>query len=315
MAIIKLSKNEQRRLSVFFTCLLLAFGAWVLTMLSNQYTYTVKTVVSFTNPPVRRSFRSLQSDTVEAKVQGNGWNMLFAKMNMHDDRVSVDLKTLDSRSYIVLSSQLKTLNDKRAANQQIVSFYPDSLYFDFSSRAVKRVPVELQYKLGYKRQFILSDDVVLNPNYVTISGPAETIAGIRSWKTDSLTAQDVEDPIDQTVRLKSVPESNMSIFPKAVRVHVPISEFTEKTVEVPVKLINNKNYYSVKMFPQKVKITFTVALNKYAITDEHDFEAIADLSLWQDQHYAQLPVKVIVTPPYCKLVKIEPQNLDFIVKQ
>jgi len=315
MAIIKLSKGEQRRLSVFFTCLLLAFAAWILTILSSQYTYTVKTIVSFSNPPVRRSFRSLQSDTIEAKVQGNGWNMLFAKMNMESDRISINLKTLDSRNYIVLSSQLKALNDKRPANQQIVSLNPDSLYFDFSSRAVKRVPIELQYKVGFKRQFILSDDIVLNPNYVTISGPAETIANIKSWKTDSLTASDVEDPIDQTVRLKSVPESNMSVFPKAVRVHIPVSEFTEKTIEVPVKLINNKNYYNVKMFPQKVKITFTVALSKYSVTDEHAFEAIADLSLWQDLKYSQLPVKVTVTPPYCKLVKIEPQNLDFIVKE
>ncbi|MEO6524315.1 MAG: YbbR-like domain-containing protein [Mucilaginibacter sp.] len=315
MAIIKLSKNEQRRLSVFFTCLLLAFGAWVLTILSNQYTYTVKTIVSFTNPPLRRSFKSLQSDTVEAKVQGNGWNMLFSKMNMDDHRISVNLKTLDNRNYVVLSLQLKAFNEKRAANQQIVSFNPDTLYFDFSSRAVKRVPVQLQYKFDYKRQFILSDDITLNPNYVTISGPAETIDKIKFWKTDSLTAHDVENPIDQTVRLQAVPESNMSIFPKAVRVHVPISEFTEKTVEVPVKLINNKSYYSVKMFPQKVKITFTVALSKYSVTDEHAFEAVADLSLWQDGGLNQLPVKVTVFPPYCKLVKTEPQNLDFIVKE
>jgi YbbR domain-containing protein len=315
MAIIKLSKGEQRRLSVFFTCLLLAFGAWVLTMLSNQYTYPVKTIVSFTNPPVRRSFKSLQSDTVEAKVQGSGLNMLLASMHMQNERVSIDLKTLDSRNYVVLSAQLKALNEKRPADQQITSLTPDTLYFDFSSRAVKRVPVQLQYNIGLKKQFILSDDISLNPNYVTVSGPAETIAKIKFWKTDSLTAHDVEDPMDKVVHLQSVPESNMSIFPKAVRVHVPVSEFTEKTVEVPVKLINNKNYYSVKMFPQKVKITFTVALSKYATTDEHDFEAIADLSLWQDQKYTQLPVKVTVTPPYCKLVKIEPQNLDFIVKE
>jgi YbbR domain-containing protein len=315
MAIIKLSKNEQRRLSVFFTCILLAFGAWVLTMLSNQYSYTVKTVVSFTNPPIRRSFKALQSDTVEARVQGNGWNMLFSKMNMQDERVSINLKSLDSRNYVVMSSQLKALNEKRDINHQAVSFMPDTLYFDFSSRAVKRVPVQLQYKISFKRQFIVCDDIVLNPAYVTITGPAETIANIKEWKTDSLTAYDVENPMDVVVALKPVSESNMSVYPKSVRVHVPVSEFTEKTVEVPVKLTNNKNYYSVKVFPQKVKITFTVALSKYNLTDEHSFEAVADLSLWQDKGYKQLPVKVTVFPPHCKLVKIEPQNLDFIVKE
>lgn len=300
---------------MFFTCLVLAFGAWVLTMLSNDYTYDTKMVVSFTNPPIKRSFKSLQSDTVDAKVQGSGFDMVFTKMNMEDNHISVNLKTLDSHNYILLNTQLKLINDKRAANQQIASFDPDTLYFDFSSRAVKRVPVQLAYNIKLKRQFIIADDITLNPNYVTLSGPAETLEKIKYWKTDSLRATDVEGPMDQTVRLKSVTESNISIYPKSIRVHVPVSEFTEKTIEVPVKLINNKNYYSVKMFPQKVKITFTVALNKYAQTDEHSFEAVADLSFWQEHSYKQLPVKVTQFPPFCKLVRIEPQNLDFIVKE
>jgi YbbR domain-containing protein len=315
MAIIKLSKNERRRLSVFFTCLFLAFGAWVLTMLSNQYSYTAKLVVNFTNPPLRRSFRALQSDTVDAKVQGSGWDLVFTKMNMEDNKVAVDLKNLDSHNFILLNAQLRQINEKRPSNQQVISLDPDTLYFDFAARAVKRVPIALQYNITFKRQFIISDDIVLNPNYVTVTGPAETIAKIKYWKTDSLTARDAEDPIDKVVRLQQVAESNMTVYPKNVRVHVPVSEFTEKTVEVPVKLINNKNYYSINMFPQRVKITFTVALSKYAQTDEHDFEAVADLSFWQDQGYKQLPVKVTQFPSYCKLVRIEPQNLDFIVKE
>jgi YbbR domain-containing protein len=315
MAIIKLSKGERRRLSVFFTCLVLAFAAWILTMLSNQYSYPDKMVVNFINPPVKRSFRALQSDTVEATVQGNGWNMLFSKMNMEDKRIAVDLKTLDSKDYILLSTQLRAINEKRLATQQIVSFNPDTLYFDFSSRAVKRVPVQLQYNLTFKRQFIVSDGISIKPDYVTVTGPEETISKIKYWKTDSLSLHSVEGPVDENVRLEQVPESNMSIYPKSIRVHIPVSEFTEKTVEVPVKLINNKNYYNVKIFPQKVKITFTVSLGRYSETDEHSFEAVVDLDEWQLHGYNQLPVKVTVFPPFCKLVSVDPQNLDFIVKE
>ena len=156
MAIIKLSKSEQRRLSVFFTCLALAFVAWVFTILSSDYSYTAQTVITFVNPPVKRSFRALQSDTVEAKVKGNGWNLLFARMDMQHDNISVNLKNLDTKNFVVLSSQLKTINESREANKEIAGFSPDTLYFDFSSRAVKRVPVVLQYKLGLERQFIVS---------------------------------------------------------------------------------------------------------------------------------------------------------------
>lgn len=315
MAIIKLSKGEQRRLSVFFTCLVIAFMAWILTTLSNQYEYTIKTVVSFTNPPLRRSFRSLQSDTIDAVVQGNGWNHLFSKINIDNKMITVSLKSLDTKNYVLLSSQLAEINKKRQPNQQIVAFTPDTLYFDFSSRAVKRVPVQLQYKLSFKQQSGISDNITVKPDYVTISGPAQVIDKIKSWKTDSLTLKNVDDSVDVNLRLQGVKESNMIIYPKTVEVRVPVDEFTEKVVELPVKLINNKSYYNVKMFPQKVKVVFTVSLNKYAKINEQNFEAVADLDLWKEHGYKQLPVKLTRFPAFCKLVSIEPQNIDFIIKE
>jgi YbbR domain-containing protein len=315
MAIIKLSKNEQRRLSVFFTCLIVAFVAWILTVLSNPALYKVKVALNYVGIPSRRAFRSLQPDTIEATVQGTGWNLLFYKMNMQDNKADISLKALDSRDFILLSNQIKIINQNRLPDQQILSFTPDTLYFDFSSRVVKRVPIKLLYNIICKRQFIISGDIVLRPTYVTVTGPAETIANIKFWKTYSLSLTDIENPVDKVVHLQAALESNMTIAPKNVSVHVPVNEFTEKTIDVPVKLVNNKNYYNVKIFPQKVKIAFTVALNKYAEIDEHSFEAVADLSAWQVNGAKQLPVKVTVFPPYCKLVGVTPQNVDFFVKE
>jgi hypothetical protein len=115
--------------------------------------------------------------------------------------------------------------------------------------------------------------------------------------------------------LQPVKEGNLSIYPKTVQVYLPVDEFTEKTLLIPVKLINNHNYDDVKIFPQKVKITFMISLNKYAETDEDFFEATANLDLWSKQGYKVLPVVVSKIPDYCKIVKVEPRNIDFIVRK
>jgi len=315
MAIIKLSKNERRRLSVFFTCLVLAFVAWVLTTLSTSKPYAIKVAIGYTNAPLHRSFRSLQTDSAEVTLQGTGWDVLFSEMNLTNRTISVNLKSLESRNYISLVSQLKDINEKWAPNQQIVKIAPDTLYFDFSSRATKRVPIQLRSKLSFEQQFAMSGDAIFRPNYVTVSGPSDVIDKITAWKTDSLVMQDVSDTVDRTIRLQGVAESNMTIYPKAVQVKIPVEEYTEKVVEIPVKLINNKDYYNVKIFPQKVKITFTVALGRYTATDETLFDAVADLNLWRDKGYHQLPVTITRIPAFCKIVRIEPQNLDFIINQ
>jgi len=315
MAIIKLSAIERRRVSAFFTCLVLAVFAWIFTVLSNPYTYTVKGILSFRNSPQKRAFHSLQSDTVNVNVNGTGWEMLFSKMQSDTRYVPVDLHALESKSYVVLSSQIADMNSKKDLGQPITGFMPDTLYFDFSNRKEKRVPIHLLTDIKYQHQFAQSGNVTLRPGYVIVNGPAAVIDKITEWKSDSLKVDSIFEPITTTVALQSPSEGNITIYPRNVSVVIPVDEFTEKTVSVPVKLINNHNYYDVKIFPQKIDITFTTSLTRFAQNDEDFFEATADLDLWRQRGYKVLPVMLTKVPPYCKIVKIEPRNIDFIVKK
>jgi YbbR domain-containing protein len=315
MALIKLSTTERRRLSAFVTCLGLAICAWIFTTLSNNYNFSVKEVLSFKNSPQKRAFHSLQPDTINVIMQGTGWQMLFSKVDNANKIINVDLHTLDNKDYVVLSSQLKQINDRKEFDEQIVSFSPDTLFFDFSDRAIKRVPVKLLTGIKYQHQFAQSNDISVSPAYVTLNGPGNILDKIKSWNTDSLVLDSVNETVRTHLGLQPVREGNISIYPKSVQVVIPVDEFTEKTVQVPVKLTNNRNYYNVKVFPQKVKVTFTTSLRKYAQTDEDLFEASADLSLWRNHGYSTLPIKLTRFPAYCKIVKIEPQNIDFIVRK
>jgi YbbR domain-containing protein len=315
MAIIKLSAIERRRLSAFVTCLVFAVFAWLFTTLSNPYKYTIKQVISFRNAPQKRAFHPLQSDTVNATVQGTGWQMLFSRFNEDKKVISVDLHTLDTYNYVVLSAQLKQINAKKDVDHEIISITPDTLFFDFSNRSVKKVPVQLVTAITYQKQFAQSGNVTIQPRFVTLSGPAEVLAKITEWKTDSIKIKDANEDVNARVNLQGVKEGNLNVLPKSVIVNIPVDEYTEKTIEIPVKLINNHNYYEVKVFPQKVRVTFTTSLTNYADMNEDDFEAVADLELWRHNSYSVLPVKITRIPSYSRVVKIEPQNIDFIVKK
>jgi YbbR domain-containing protein len=313
MALVKLSASERRRASAFFTCLGLAALAWIFTTLSGNFNFNAKAVLSFKNAPRKRAFHSLQNDTVDLTVQGTGWQMLFEKMNGPNKAIEVDLKNLEKQDYVVLSSQLKQINEKRESDQQIVALNPDTLYFDFTDRAVKKVPVRLAANLRYQHQFAQAGDVVIDPAFVTVSGPDNVIGKIKSWSTDSLKKDSINETIRTSLLLQPAKEGNLSVYPRSVKVRVPVDEFTEKTVDVPVKLINNHNFYNVKIFPLKVKVTFMTSLRRYPEIDDDFFEASADLDLWKDRGYSTLPVKLTRLPEYCKIVRIEPQNIDFII--
>ncbi|HEY8784654.1 MAG TPA: YbbR-like domain-containing protein [Mucilaginibacter sp.] len=315
MAIIKLSAIERRRVSAFFTCLALAVLAWIVTVLSNPYKYTVKEVLDFRNTPQRRAFHSLQADTVNATISGTGWDMLFSKIDAGNKFISVDLSSLENKSFVVLNSQIDQINSKRNSHQQITGFSPDTLYFDFSNRKVKRIPVHLIADIKFQHQFYQSDNFILKPAYVIVNGPSNVIDKITEWKSDTLKLDSVDETVNTTVNLEPVKEGNLSIYPKNIQVTIPVDEFTEKILEVPVKLINNRNNEDVKIFPQKVKVTFTTSLSRYEEIDEDFFEATADMDLWRLHGHKTLTVVISKIPEYCRVVKIEPRNVDFIIKK
>ncbi|MCC8425541.1 CdaR family protein [Mucilaginibacter sp. UR6-11] len=315
MAIVKLSTTERRRASAFVTCLGLALFAWVATVLSSSYNYKVKEILIFKNAPQKRAFHSLQSDTVLVTVKGSGWQMLLSKINEQNRVIKVDLSKLDSEAYVVLSTQLAAINAEKAVDNVITAITPDTLYFDFTNRSVRRVPVQLVKSIRYQQQFAQSGNAVIKPAYVTISGPSNRIDKIKYWRTDSLSLKNIGENISTQVNLEASEEGNISIYPKTVQVNIPVDEFTEKTLALPVKLIGNIDFFNVKLFPQKVNVTFTTALSSFADINETLFEAQADLNLWRVYGYNTLPVKITRLPAFCKVVNIEPQNIDFIVKK
>ena len=314
MAIIKLSANEQRRLSAFFTCLVLAALAWLCITLSNPYNYTVKRVLSYKNIPQKRSFHSLQSDTVDVTIKGTGWQMLYTMMHGSSNVLTADLSSLNTGNYVVLGTQQTQIVDGNT-NHDVVSFNPDTLYFDFLNRMVKRVPVKLLSNINYQQQFAQANTPILRPSYITIVGPTDRLSKITEWDTDSLIVKKAGETIRTRINLQPVNEGNITIYPKAVDVIYPIDEFTEKTLQIPVKLVNNIDFYNVKIFPQKITVTFVTSLRRYAETGEDYFEADADLNLWKNNGYSTLLVKLTRIPPFCKVISIDPQNIDFIIKK
>ncbi|OAQ42202.1 hypothetical protein A5893_03550 [Pedobacter psychrophilus] len=315
MAIIKLSAVERRKLSIFLTCLILAVLAWLFFSLSNNYEYDVKTAVAFKNPPLNKAFNPLQSDTVTLKVQGTGWQLLFTKMRIYPKEVKVSLAALQVRDFVTFSNQLKKINEDYSTQQKIINVLPDTLYFDFTTRKVKKVPIKLLTKLTFIKQFGQSNDIILDPSEVTITGPQSELDKISFWPTDTLIKKNVNADVISNVNLSQSKEPNISVFPSQAQVKLPVEEFTEKSLNITVKVVNNKEYYNVKLIPEKVKVIFMVPLSLYGTINEDDFEATVNFNLWKTDKMNKLPVVINKRKAYLRFRRVEPNQLDFFIKK
>ncbi|MBC7417793.1 MAG: YbbR-like domain-containing protein [Pedobacter sp.] len=315
MAIIKLTKIEKRRVVGMFACLCFAIAAWLFMALNNKYVYTAKTVLNYKNFPLKRAFHPLQSDTVDLQVEGSGWQLLFSRLRIKPQSIPVDLGPLNKKDFIVFSNQINGINKQFASSQKIIFVRPDTLYFDFTKRSVKKVPIKLVKKISYASQFGLSDDILLTPRYVTVTGPVEDLKKISVWDTDTLSLNKLSNNASVRIGMQQTHLKNINIYPSRVEVKIPVDEFTEKTVEVPLKIINNKGFNSIMLYPKKVKVTFLVALGNYSQVDENFIQAAVDVNEWKNDHHNQFTVKITNFPDYCKLINVSPGKVDFIVEK
>lgn len=315
MSLVKLTIPERKRIMILISCFLLAIAGWLFMALNNKYVYTAKTVLIYKNFPQNKAFHPLQPDTVDLQVEGTGWQLLFARLRVNPQSIDISLDNLKSRNYILISEQLYSVNNQLETSQKIISVKPDTLYFDFSKRTVKRVPVKLLSNLEFTNQYGISGDVAITPAYVTVSGPTADLESIQEWKTDTLELENIQYTTTTRVNMMQNQRKNVSIFPNSVEVKIPVDEFTEKTVEVSLKIINNKEYHNVKIYPKKVKITFLVPLSSYDVVNDRFMEAVVDLNEWKQLGHETLRVKITRFPDFCKFVKTSPSKVDFIIER
>lgn len=314
MPLITLNRIERRRLTVFVCCLVVAFSTWMLIALSGNYMYAVDSKINYVDPPENRAYHPLQEDTVRLNIRGSGWQLLFSRLRLQPTVVNVNLSTLKTRSFIIFSNQLDDLNRQFASNQRVISVMPDTLFFDFSKRSVKKVPVRLTYDLAFENNYGISGPIKISPDHVIVNGAAEDLRKLKFWPTNLISRVNVSSFIQTKVGFSDSKSDNIDVFPLSVKAEIPVERLTEKIVEVPVKVLNSKGR-DVQVLPEKVAVTILIALSRYPKIESDSFMVSIDLHDRPEKGYSQLPAKLTRLPKFSRLVKIDPQVVDFFIKK
>lgn len=315
MAQQRINKVQRRKIIVFFRCVLISFIAWLLIAGSNKYTYTIKAGIEYVNIPEKKAFHPLQSDTVSLNIKMTGWEVMLSKLNPDTANIKVDLSSLSTRSFIVFANQIGYINRQFPIDKQVISVSPDTLYFDFSKQTQRRVPVRVVTALTFKKQYNIIGKTSTSPSYITITGPLEDVANIEYLETDSITGKNIHTDVRTLVNINKRQRPNITIYPTTTEVIIPVGEVTEKIIEVPIKIENARRYMSVRTIPTKVVVTAIVSLKDYSKYSASDFEAVVDMESWEKNKVKSLPVIMTQIPDYVKIVKVEPQNVDFFVRR
>ncbi|MCU0371588.1 MAG: hypothetical protein MUC31_09260, partial [Bacteroidales bacterium] len=155
--------------------------------------------------------------------------------------------------------------------------------------------------------------ISFSPDCETVKGPERIIDRLDSVSLGMIRL----DQLNQNYTgNKSFPEDssnvNLTFSPSTITYSLPVEKFTEAETVVPVKIMNTGGL-KVKIFPDKVKIYYTVTLKDYPRAEPEMIHAVADFSPVSLTGDDKIKVSLESYPSFIRINKIEPEKVEFII--
>ncbi|NNC69392.1 MAG: YbbR-like domain-containing protein, partial [Flavobacteriaceae bacterium] len=202
------------------------------------------------------------------------------------------------------------------SKSDVITIKPDTLFFDLGKSTSKKLKVTPDVKIEFQSGFNLSDELSVEPEEITISGPKAQIDSITEIKTKLLDLKSVNKSINEEVSLAINKKfSKVNYSESRVKIKGTVEKFTEQTISTNFKIINSPGDYKVVTFPKKVELVFQIGLSDFIKINEKDFSVECDYNDSRLNEIDYLIPKLVKKPGLVKDVKIMPSKIQFLLEK
>lgn len=309
--------RNDRRIIVFMICLLIATALWFLNALSKDYTTTISYSVKYTNPPQNVFLASNPPSQLDLKVNAHGFTLLRHKLSISVSPIVLNLSSIvrnndySGKSVTIRSEDLlRRISDQVSSEITVNDVNPKAITFIFDSLQTRKVPVEALVKIGFKPQYFLSGDIIVEPDTVNITGPATIIDTVSRLYTRIFENEELDAPV-KTPLTVVIPERTR-IDPERVVLSIPVERFTEKTFKIPVEVRDKPDDVNMKVFPSEVTVAFLVGLSDYDQIQNTDFTVFVSYDSISTSDVLEVNLDKI--PAFVQQVRISPPNVEYLIE-
>ncbi len=306
----RLTLREDR--AILITCVGIALIFWLLVKLSQVY-QADKNVVFDLRIPSEKAFLESPPDNLIATVEGQGWDLTFDFFSNSNIVLRYDLSQTNQLD--LNRAQLRTaINNSFASNDiRIVELNQEEIHLLLDDKLSKKVPVLLCSDISVAQEYELKDQAILEPDSITITGPASAVENISFWNSDSLILANVKNQISMELELES-PPSELILSNQKINVQIPIEQITEKSLFVPIQILNAPD--SINIFPKSIRLTCSVGLSRYEELTPDDFKLVVDLKdATSNGSKNTAPIILQSQPDFVENTKFNPLSVAFIIVQ
>jgi hypothetical protein len=316
----KTGKSRKGQVYIFLICLCISAVIWLLIKLSRDYTTVRAYRIAYVNVPKDKLISGNPDSILFLTLRTNGYNLLLRKVFPRQEILNIDLGNLTLRksqhawdANLITEDLREKITSQISRHERLTAITPSVLYFRFDKSFAVKVPVIPHVRTGFDKQYGLYGKMLFNPDSVTVSGPAELVKSITAAYSDTVGFSKLQGSKYATVALSLSHNKLFRLSSNYIKLFIPVAEYTENLIELPVLSDSLSEGMQVKTYPEKVKVYYKVAAPDLKKVKAVDFVLGIETAKSRRQPQSKVRVNVIRQPAFVSISRIVPSRVEYII--
>lgn len=299
----------------FLAFLLLSATFWFVNALNKDRELTISIPLEYTDVPKNLMFERELPTEVAVKVKDLGVN-LWTYMRKKPEPVHVKFEEGNSEkgSFNISNLQLLSLASERLLpSTSILLINPENINTTYVRLYSRKLPVRLNSEISLESQYMFCKPIEVIPEEVEVYGPRIILNKLTELHTEKLEIKNLKDTIIRFISIKPIKSVQYSV--DKIKVKACAEMFTEKTVSLPVQIINNPDNISIISFPAEVKVIFNISVQNFNSFQNSDIHVVIDFNEIRKGDLKKKRLKIINNKPYISNIRIQPEEVEFLLEE
>jgi hypothetical protein len=302
----------------FLFFLLLSLGFWLLQSLQEDYERTIELPLRYKNIPPEWILSADNPRKISILLKDKGSTLMYYSWKSRFSPVDIQLSNLSHAEDHALRVTGQTIEAAVAkqlmTSTDIISVEPHEIIVKYDSLGSRQLPVAANVTVTTRPGFRQSGDIKISSPEIRLYGSRKTLDRLSSISTKHATVENASDTKELTVEL-DLP-AGIKADRETVRLTVPVEEFTEKRLQLPVLCPDIPAGYALRIFPSSVEAVCEIPLSQFKELTEETLEIHVPFDEFDtNRSTGRLSVRVTGKPSWAVIAAISPGEVEFIIEQ
>lgn len=257
-----------------------------------------------------------------ADIRTSGAKLLMLLVKKSIAEVTIDVthvthvKALFGSASISTVSCIGNLSKLLNTDVDLIKVKPDSIRFIFGKSFTKKVFIKPQVQINYNIPQGIFKRIKVTPQFINISGDSVTLSKIDTLYTEKIVLNNLNQRVEQqtSIQLPEELEGLVALSNEKVKLQINLDEYAQKTMQLPVRVLNAPANTSVKTFPAFVNVVITAP---YVLFDSLNILSVKAFVDYRQTLEKNEKLIVIVSSSIndSKVTQISPQKVEYIIRK